>query len=540
MSFTWADQNGKLSSIKTSTCVLFDPDGQLHSVGYDAEEKYSELADEVEHTDWFFFRRFKMNLYKQKKFDRDSVLCADNGEEMNALVVFSAVIRYLKGHMKKECDKRMSDILDSEIKWVLTVPAIWTDSAKQFMREAAEKAGIDSHQLSLALEPEAAALFCRYSSIEKQGGEIIKMAAKTKYMVLDCGGGTVDITIHEVLGSKYIKEIYKANGGSWGGTTVDNAFWEILQEVLGGDVIDEFKSDHKYHEMEIINTFEIKKRYVDENTVKDIILSVPSALEDTVKKKHKKPIAKVLEANEKYNGKLKGGKGRLRISPDLFRSFFDYACTSIVGHLRDLLNSPQLESVDTILMVGGFSESPILQHAIKTSFSSIRVLVPHNASIAVLNGAVLCGHEPETVHSRVCRFTYGVEIALPFEDGVDKRSYRFKDTRNRTMCHKRFKVIVNEGDEVAIDSASTFQLIEVEGRDHFHFTLPVFVSENGCPRYTTECTKIGEVKIDSNDACTDDIRTFKVEMVFGYIESRVKVTDIKAKKSVSAKFDFLG
>jgi len=32
-------------------------------------------------------------------------------------------------------------IIDSDYHWVLTVPAIWEDAAKQFMREAAEKVG---------------------------------------------------------------------------------------------------------------------------------------------------------------------------------------------------------------------------------------------------------------------------------------------------------------------------------------------------------------------------------------------------------------
>jgi hypothetical protein len=37
--------------------------------------------------------------------------------------------------------KRIVDdgIRNSDIHWVLTVPAIWNDAAKQFMREAAEE-----------------------------------------------------------------------------------------------------------------------------------------------------------------------------------------------------------------------------------------------------------------------------------------------------------------------------------------------------------------------------------------------------------------
>lgn len=58
---------------------------------------------------------------------------------MEAMRVFSSAIGYLKDHMLTMCKNRLSDIEQSDIMWVLTVPAIWTDSAKQFMREAAEK-----------------------------------------------------------------------------------------------------------------------------------------------------------------------------------------------------------------------------------------------------------------------------------------------------------------------------------------------------------------------------------------------------------------
>ncbi len=39
----------------------------------------------------------------------------------------------------------------------------------------------------------------------------------TRYIVVDCGGGTVDITVHELdnkIGT--LKELYKATGGPYG------------------------------------------------------------------------------------------------------------------------------------------------------------------------------------------------------------------------------------------------------------------------------------------------------------------------------------
>jgi len=57
-----ADQ---LISFKTSTCVLLNPRKQFDSFGYDAENKYVELAENEQHQGWLLFRRFKMILHNK-------------------------------------------------------------------------------------------------------------------------------------------------------------------------------------------------------------------------------------------------------------------------------------------------------------------------------------------------------------------------------------------------------------------------------------------------------------------------------------------
>lgn len=61
----WNAGEGGFVSLKTSTCVLFDPTKKFNSFGYDAEEKYSNLALDDNHHDWYYFRRFKMMLYNK-------------------------------------------------------------------------------------------------------------------------------------------------------------------------------------------------------------------------------------------------------------------------------------------------------------------------------------------------------------------------------------------------------------------------------------------------------------------------------------------
>lgn len=60
---------------------------------------------------------------------------------MSAMIVFAESIKFLKNHMMGVWAKRdlQKAFKTDEIQWVLTVPAIWSDAAKQFMRESAIK-----------------------------------------------------------------------------------------------------------------------------------------------------------------------------------------------------------------------------------------------------------------------------------------------------------------------------------------------------------------------------------------------------------------
>ncbi|XP_053389874.1 heat shock 70 kDa protein 12B-like [Mercenaria mercenaria] len=147
----WIAGSEKLVSLKTPTCVLLSPNKQFDSFGYEAENKYSELAFDENHAGWLLFRRFKMLLYEQKKLTREAHIYDINGNPMPAMTIFAMSIRYLKKHFLSQLDKQVTGVQETDIQYVLTVPAIWDDRAKQFMREAAVEAGIDTARLRLAL-----------------------------------------------------------------------------------------------------------------------------------------------------------------------------------------------------------------------------------------------------------------------------------------------------------------------------------------------------------------------------------------------------
>ena len=87
-----------------------------------------------------------------------------------------------------------------------------------------------SEKLSLALEPESAAIHCRQK---------VKVASKVRqylvhaknYLVVDIGGGTVDIASHAIV-EGCIEELAQPAGNFWGGTTVNEEFSNFSKSLL--------------------------------------------------------------------------------------------------------------------------------------------------------------------------------------------------------------------------------------------------------------------------------------------------------------------
>lgn len=74
---------------------------------------------------------------------------------------------------------------NQQISYILTVPAIWSDKAKELTRQAATTAGIPRNKLTLITEPEAAALFC--ATLCKE----VDLFEGDRFLICDAGGGTV-------------------------------------------------------------------------------------------------------------------------------------------------------------------------------------------------------------------------------------------------------------------------------------------------------------------------------------------------------------
>lgn len=290
--------NAQFVDIKTKTNILLDEKGECIAFGREATEKYIRQIEDDDDSDdeskcpkksasWLYFSQFKMALYKSAirkqtlatkqapnmgdddekesvRADIKKKIKAANGRKLASRTVFVAALSFMKEYAFNMFKRHNVEIDDpSKIKWVLTVPAIWSDTAKGMMESWAIEAGLVTdrkvlNQLVIAYEPDCASISIRQEISDmmqqKQKGnglanavngqhqnggneEEIKeeedaesgpngnnlsgsasrkqyLRPNEKYLLLDLGGGTADIACHQVVDDYTVKEVYQPSGGT--------------------------------------------------------------------------------------------------------------------------------------------------------------------------------------------------------------------------------------------------------------------------------------------------------------------------------------
>lgn len=84
---------------------------------------------------YMYVVRLFQNLQRNTPLHDDS---ENPRKVMAAMKVFGESIKYLKDHLLDTLTTQGTTVVNDDIHWVLTVPAIWKDNAKQFMRECAD------------------------------------------------------------------------------------------------------------------------------------------------------------------------------------------------------------------------------------------------------------------------------------------------------------------------------------------------------------------------------------------------------------------
>ncbi|XP_047459117.1 heat shock 70 kDa protein 12A isoform X2 [Mugil cephalus] len=616
----WEGGDPGVSNQKTPTTILLTPDRKFHSFGYAARDFYHDL-DPSESKHWLYLEKFKMKLHTTANLSIDTDLHAANGKRVKAIDIFAYALAFFKEQALKELsDQTGGEFDNNDVRWVITVPAIWKMPAKQFMREAAYKSGLVSRenpeQLIIALEPEAASIYCRklrlhqmvdlastttqngFSPTENVGsgmsqakehvrrnrqsrtflvenviGELwSELEEGDRYVVVDCGGGTVDLTVHQIrLPEGHLKELYKASGkpdkhtfcsghfslfyfilfysqtklppllgGPYGSIGIDYEFEKLLCKIFGQDFIDQFKLKRPAAWVDLMIAFESRKRAAAPDRTNPLNINLPFSFIDYYKKYRGHSVEHALRKSNVDFVKW-SSQGMLRMNPDAMNSLFKPTIDHIIQHLTELFEKPEVNDIKFLFLVGGFAESPLLQQAVQNMLQGrSRIIIPHDVGLTILKGAVLFGLDPSVIKVRRSPLTYGVGVLNRFVEGKHPPEKLLVKDGTR-WCTDVFDTFIAADQSVALGEMVKRSYTPAKPSQQV-IVIHVYCSEKEIVGFISEpgVKKCGTLRLDvSGTESTAPRREIQTLMQFGDTEIRAMAVDVSTGRTVKANIDFL-
>ncbi len=315
----------------------------------------------------------------------------------------------------------------TKIEFVLTVPAVWSDAAKNATLQAAERAGMGNrHEVRLISEPEAAAVY----TLKAIQPNHLKIG--DNFIVCDAGGGTVDLISYQItqLSPLRVEESAVGTGGLCGSSFLNYRFEDHIRSRLGVERYEQMKEKKpRTWQMGLKNFEEFVKRNFNEDDPQDFNVPFPGLPDD--------------EEAGLDSGFLIMTAEQVK---EIFEPVVREVCQLVEGQVEGVRRKGGI--VSGIVLVGGFGQSNYLYNRLKAHFNtaapppyterptqlvnsmhapgqSIEVMQPVYAWTAVVRGAVLRGLEGSMVVSRRSRWHYGTSYATVYDEERHPASDRY-------------------------------------------------------------------------------------------------------------------
>ncbi|KAL7266521.1 hypothetical protein RUND412_010931, partial [Rhizina undulata] len=322
--------------------------------------------------------------------------------------VVTDYLRSLREHAMSVIKRRFHSefIRSTKTEYVLTVPAVWSDSAKALTVQAARNMGFGEHEVDFNLigEPEAAAAYT-LREIEKE-----TLKAGDTFVV--CDGGTVDLVSYKIvqLNPLAVSEVVGGSGGLCSSVFVNQKFDKYIRNLLGDDTINKMKSVTK---MEMMRQWEskVKFQFADAEDVEHPVY-IPN-----------------IPDNEEVgleDGMLYLSRGGAKIFDPVVNRIVDL----VDGQISNVMTKGQ--KVSAIILVGGFGASEYLCKRLSNQLfpgGKVRVIQPLNA---YTRGVLIRGLDGSFVKDQIARRHYGVAFRVPYREGRGWEKYRVWDSYEET------------------------------------------------------------------------------------------------------------
>jgi hypothetical protein len=312
--------------------------------------------------------------------------------------------------------------------------------------------------------------------------------------------------------------------------------------VFGEEIMKKFKAEHRSDFMQFLGDFEQKKRPADPKEDKSICLQIPTTLKRLVEDKWKSKLEDHFSKPENQFPRVQIKKRGKLFFPSSFlvEQFILPICKDVLEDMARIIRKHG--DISSILAVGGLAQSAAMTTEIRKYAKEIPVYVPFDSAIAVLNGAVLYGHENNVIKSRVCRYSYGIQTMRPFQDGDDES--KKVEQEGKVWCKHCFRVLYRAGDMIKLGDVTSYELEESfneKGRKKKQFQpirCLLFRSESQNPKYVTDkgCREHGTIEIEAPENGFPVHYECTAELEFAGTEIIARLKDSQGVKTVRLDF----
>ena len=520
----WPDQNEIFFNYpKTSTTLYYTEDAAAPPLwGWTARLAAMREKDQKP---WQHQHRFKLHLAGKKSAATLANELPPLPEGKSPVSVIADYLRAISAFAIERISASGIAVTMKDIKWCLTVPASWDLPAKQRMEEASILSGMitnadntnggSQHGLTIVLEPEAASIFC--CRTVENAASIKSIREGKPYLIIDCGGGTVDLIVHakdlSADGKFSLREVAPGTAGLCGGTFVDEAFKQFIRSKASK--FDEWIEKKPEQFAKFMMEWEaIKRLYRGNETEQHVGIQIKGMIKKQL----------IPDADEDH----------YKIPIEAIKQCFD----PTIDKVKELVDGQLAANptVSVIFLVGGFAESPYLKNIITqlyTTETRVVAVVPR-ASEAILCGAVMVGLFPDSFQTRCMRETYGICSAGRFDPKKDPEDLKVMLPSGEALCKERFDIFVPIGKEIKVDEIVRRRFVP----DKSEGTMKVEVwasSTNPAPRFANpkhqkDVYKKAVLTVKTSDIPNFAIEGVEVQLQFGKTVLEMRVMDIATGK----------
>ncbi|KAJ5176311.1 uncharacterized protein N7482_002188 [Penicillium canariense] len=366
------------------------------------------------------------------------------------------IYNYTYAHLEKHNTSAIMNVTALEF-W-FTVPAIWSDKAKNETYQAAYTAGFGTRigdSISMIPEPEAAAV-ATLSAMAKDERHI-GISVGDGILICDCGGGTVDIVtylIKQVRPDLRFEELLVGTGDKCGSTYIDREFHKWMLKMFG-EGFEKIKFEKKGPGSRFMKDFEGHKRDFGAMNHSDQTFEVELVIPGAWDSAH----------YDSENSMVLFGRSEME---SFFKPVTDQIEALLTKQVRQLREKSRA-SIKKVVLVGGFGDSRHLESILRNwcGRQGIDLLCPENPQASIVKGAALRGLNGIRPEKRLCRLHYGFKIDTPFRENFDpeSRAYIWPWDGRSKYCHDRMRWLIEKVFQVP-SSSPDFLLYSRTKSDH--------------------------------------------------------------------------